>query len=153
LIEDPGSIDIAVLYSEPGWNGIYDTFYALTQVADDLGLGQADAVGALFDGTEEVIDHATSKEIGVEAIQAADADLTFLPYWAEDGARGTPAAVRAGMEAVLPGWCDFFRACAADQVVIFEATPVYAVSFASFDAAIALFEAELVGRELTQITN
>ncbi|SFQ64171.1 iron complex transport system substrate-binding protein [Roseivivax halotolerans] len=153
LIADPGNVDIAVLYSEPGWHGIYDTFYALTQVADDLGLGQAEAVSELFDGTEEVIDHATSKEISVEAIQAADADLTFLPYWAEDGARSTPAAVRAGMEAVLPGWCDFFRACAAGQVVIFEATPVYAVSFTSFDAAMALLEAELVGRDLTEITN
>lgn len=150
-VEAPGEIDVAILHASPDWVAVYDDFYALSQVMDDLGLSRPEAVEALFAGDTGAYDHATSKDISAEAMLMADADLLILPYWFDEQGRSTPAEVRAGMEAVLPGWCGFFRACAERQVVYLEATEVYSGSFASLDAALDVVEAHVAGRDLVQI--
>lgn len=150
-IPDASAIDLAILHAEPGWIALYDDFYALSQAADDLGLDQPEPVEALFADAEGVYDHATRREIGAEALPVAEADLLFMPYYFDAEGRASVEEVEASMEEILPGWCGFLEVCRAGQVVPFEATAIYAASFASLDAALTLLEAQIVGKTITQV--
>jgi len=151
-IPNATEIEVAVIYADASEIGLYDNFYALSQVLDDLGIARRDAVDAAFLGFEGAYDHATSTAISAERIDIIDADILFAAYWYPwtDDKPGREF-IRDNLEAQVPGFCQFLQVCAARQIIYFDAAETYAGSFASLHAAIDLVEQHIANRDLVQI--
>ncbi|SFQ64220.1 ABC-type Fe3+-hydroxamate transport system, substrate-binding protein [Roseivivax halotolerans] len=151
-IPNAPEIEVAVIYADDSEIGLYNNFYALTQVLDDLGFSRRDVVDEAFLGFEGAYDHATSVPISAERIDIIDADILFAAYWYPwtDEKPGRNF-IRDNLDAQVPGFCQFLEVCEARQIVYFDAAETYSGSFASLHAAIDLIEQHVANRDLVQV--
>lgn len=162
-IPNAAQISVANMYVEPGSFWVYYDFYALSQAMTDVGLKPAPGIIDYFTDFDDFYDHASGKDLTAERLDIIDADYLLLPYWtlradgsetyAWTGDMPGPDYVKDAMEATVPGYCTFLASCGADQVIPFEATGVYAMSFDALNQSLDFIEATFIDRTPRDVVN
>ena len=137
---DPAAISATLTFMFPEgeelW--VYRTgLGAISQVLDDVGFAQPEAVAAL---DEPQISYSA------ELIEDLDADFVFGFYRQQPDA--TPQAIRAAYETFAPGWCQALTACANGQFILLPG-PTFGSTMASLDLALEMVESHVAAQPFT----
>ncbi|MEM6429715.1 MAG: ABC transporter substrate-binding protein [Deinococcota bacterium] len=151
LIPNASDITVTMLLPAP-WNGtfeLYERHFALSQVIEDIGFAETPEVRALL---EDAVTNDLWMDLSPERMAETDADFIVSTYEPNFPSQATPDLIRANWESIVPGYCDFLRACQEQQIIFVERTPVYTTSFASLDAALTAITNHIGERAFTKIT-
>lgn len=121
----PEGTGASVIQGVNGQMYVCHTYSVLGGVLREAGFTLPDATNAIGEGDCQFF--------SAESIQEFDADWVFITYRTDR--EQTPADAVAGMESVLPVWCDALTACREGRVVYL---PRAEATTPSYDAAMAI---------------
>lgn len=149
LIPEASDITVAVVqpWAEDGGFDLYRNMYALTEVISDIGFGQTDNVAGYVGDIE-----GNQVSLSGELLPDIDSDFIFTSFEVNWEDQNTPAKTAAEFEAVTPGFCDFLKACQANQIIYLPRTPYYSGSFSSLNFALDQVLTHVIGRGFTDIS-
>ncbi|MCY0519254.1 hypothetical protein OVV68_39260, partial [Pseudomonas aeruginosa] len=75
-----------------------------------------------------------------------DADFVFATWRSDTG--GKPQDELQAMEGVMPGWCDFMRACRTGHYILLPREEVISNSYAALSLMVAQVQSHIAGRPI-----
>jgi iron complex transport system substrate-binding protein len=85
-------------------------------------------------------------DVSAERLPELDADFIFDTYRSDTG--GKPADEQADMEKVLPGYCQFLKACREGRYIILPREETISNSFAALSLMVSNVQSHVSGRPL-----
>lgn len=137
---DTQKISVSVIQANNGKITVHHSYHALGRVLRDAGFRFPALIERIPDG--ERID------VSAEQLPDLDADFVFATWRSDTG--GKPQDERNEMEKVLPGWCDFMRACRSGHYVLLPREEVISNSYAALSLLAAEVQSHIAGRPMPQ---
>lgn len=133
---DTSKISVSVLQANKGKITVHHTYQSLGRVLRDAGFKFPPLIEAIPEG--ERID------VSAERLPELDADYVFNTFRADTG--GKPADEIADMEKVMPGFCDFLKACREGRYVLISREEAIANTYASLNLLVLVVQSQVTGR-------
>jgi len=137
-VVDTSKITVSVLQANKGKLTIHHTYRALGRVLRDAGFHFPDIIESIPDG--ERID------VSVERLPDLDADYIFDAYRSDLG--GTPALEVQEMQKLLPGYCDFLKACREGRYILLPRDEAISNSYMALSLMAAAVQSNIAGRPI-----
>ncbi|MCV9963248.1 ABC transporter substrate-binding protein [Pararhizobium sp. BT-229] len=135
---DTSSITVSVFQPLNGKINTYHTYRALGRVLRDAGFRFPKVIDAIPEG-ERI-------EVSAERLPEFDANFIFDPYRTDTG--GTSADEIASMEKVMPGFCNFLKACREGRYIMVSREEAISNSYAALALMTATVQASIATRPL-----
>lgn len=137
---DTQHITVSVLQANNGKLTVHHSYHSLGRVLRDAGFRFPPLVEAIPDGGRV--------DVSAERLPELDADYVFDTWRADTG--GKPADEIADMNRVMPGFCEFLRACREGHYILLSRDEVISNSYASLGLLVAQIQSHLSGRTLPE---
>lgn len=137
---DTQKITVSVIQANNGKVTVHHSYHALGRVLRDAGFR--------FPALIERIPDGERMDVSAEQLPDLDADFVFATWRSDTG--GKPQDERNEMEKVLPGWCDFMRACRSGHYVLLPREEVISNSYAALSLLVAEVQSHIAGRTIPQ---
>lgn len=85
-------------------------------------------------------------DVSAEQLPELDADFVFATWRSDTG--GKPQDELQAMEGVMPGWCDFLRACRTGHYILLPREEVISNSYAALSLMVAQVQSHIAGRPI-----
>ncbi|VCX63579.1 hypothetical protein BANRA_05296 [Klebsiella pneumoniae] len=85
-------------------------------------------------------------DVSAEQLPELDADFVFATWRSDTG--GKPQDELQAMEGVMPGWCDFMRACRTGHYILLPREEVISNSYAALSLMVAQVQSHIAGRPI-----
>lgn len=135
---DTQHISVSVIQANNGKVTVHHSYHALGRVLRDAGFRFPPLIDKIPDGQRI--------DVSAEQLPELDADLVFATWRSDTG--GKPQDELQAMEAVMPGWCDFMRACRTGRYILLPREEVISNSFAALSLMVAQVQSHIAGRPL-----
>lgn len=135
---DTQKITVSVIQANGGKVTVHHAYHALGRVLRDAGFRFPPLIERIPDGQRI--------DVSAEQLPELDADFVFATWRSDTG--GKPQDELQAMEAVMPGWCDFMRACRSGRYILLPREDVISNSFASLSLMAAEVQSHIAGRPL-----
>ncbi len=135
---DTAQISVAVFQAQNGKIGIYHTYRSLGRVLRDAGFKFPPIIDALPEDGR--------MEISAERLPEIDADFIFDPYRSDSG--GLPKDEIAEMEKLIPGYCQFLKACREGRYILIPREEAISNSYAALSLMVSTVQSHIAGRPL-----
>lgn len=139
-VVDTQHITVSVIQANNGKITVHHSYHSLGRVLRDAGF----RFPPLIDGIPE----GGRIDVSAEQLPELDADYIFDTWRADTG--GNPADEIADMNRVIPGFCDFLKACRRGHYILLSRDEVISNSFASLGLLVAQVQSHLSGRTLPE---
>jgi len=139
-VVDTQHITVSVLQANNGKLTVHHSYHSLGRVLRDAGFRFPPLVDAIPEGGRV--------DVSAERLPELDADYIFDTWRADTG--GKPADEIADMNRVMPGFCDFLRACREGHYILLSRDEVISNSYASLGLLVAQVQSHLSGRTLPE---
>ncbi|TDS99256.1 ABC transporter substrate-binding protein [Erwinia rhapontici] len=139
-VVDTQHITVSVLQANNGKLTVHHSYHSLGRVLRDAGFRFPPLVDAIPEGGRV--------DVSAERLPELDADYIFDTWRADTG--GQPADEIADMNRVMPGFCDFLRACREGHYILLSRDEVISNSYASLGLLVAQVQSHLSGRTLPE---
>lgn len=133
---DTQKITVSVIQANNGKVTVHHSYHTLGRVLRDAGFRFPPLIEAIPDGQRI--------DVSAEQLPDLDADFIFATYRSDTG--GKPQDERQAMEKVMPGWCDFMRACRTGRYILLPREEVISNSFAALSLMVAQVQSHIAGR-------
>lgn len=133
---DTQKITVSVIQANNGKVTVHHSYHTLGRVLRDVGFRFPPLVDAIPDGQRI--------DVSAEQLPDLDADFIFATYRSDTG--GKPQDELQAMEKVMPGWCDFMRACRTGRYILLPREEVISNSFAALSLMVAQVQSHIAGR-------
>ncbi|MXG36190.1 ABC transporter substrate-binding protein, partial [Escherichia coli] len=117
---DTRNITVSVIQANNGKVTVHHSYHALGRVLRDAGFHFPPLIDKIPDGQRI--------DVSAEQLPELDADFVFATWRSDTG--GKPQEELQAMEGVMPGWCDFMRACRTGRYILLPREEVISNSFA-----------------------
>lgn len=134
------NISVSVIQANNGKVTVHHSYHALGRVLRDAGFRFPPLIESIPDG--ERID------VSAEQLPDLDADFLFATWRSDTG--GKPQDELNDMEKVMPGWCDFMRACRTGHYILLPREEVISNSYAALSLLVAQVQSHIAGRPIPQ---
>lgn len=138
LMVDTRHITVSVIQANKGKITVHHTYRALGRVLRDAGFRFPPLIDSIPDGDRI--------EVSAERLPELDADFIFDTWRSDTG--GKPQEEIAAMEAIMPGWCDFLKACRTGHYILLPREETISNSFAALSLMVAQVQSHIAGRPL-----
>jgi iron complex transport system substrate-binding protein len=142
----PNAADISVAILQPWPEGSYiaasRTYYALSQLLDDVGFAKPQIIAELDD---------RSLDLSPEFLPEVDADFIITTYEGLYPDQRSPDEIRAAFEKLVPNYCEVLSACRNNQLIFIHRTPIYSSSFRSLETAYWQLLSNIAGRGFVKL--
>jgi len=135
---DPARYQVSVLQAQNGKISVHHTYRSLGRVLRN--------VGVRFPAIIDAIPVGGRIEISAERLQELDADFIFDTYRSAWGAG--PDSEIAAMNAVMPNYCQFLKACREGRYILVAREEVISNSYAALSLMVSLVKSHLTGRPI-----
>ncbi len=135
---DTQKITVSVIQANGGKVTVHHAYHALGRVLRDAGFRFPPLIEGIPDGQRI--------DVSAEQLPELDADFVFATWRSDTG--GKPQDELQAMEAVMPGWCDFMRACRSGRYILLPREDVISNSFAALSLMAAEVQSHIAGRPL-----
>ncbi|MRT51300.1 MULTISPECIES: iron-siderophore ABC transporter substrate-binding protein [Enterobacteriaceae] len=135
---DTQHISVSVIQANNGKVTVHHSYHALGRVLRDAGFRFPPLIDKIPDGQRI--------DVSAEQLPELDADFVFATWRSDTG--GKPQDELQAMEAVMPGWCDFMRACRTGRYILLPREEVISNSFAALSLMVAQVQSHIAGRPL-----
>lgn len=135
---DTHAISVSVIQANQGKIMVMHSYQSLGKVLRDAGFTFPPLVNQIPDGQRV--------NISAEQLPEVDADYVFATWRGDTG--GKPRDEIAAMEAVMPGWCQFLKACRAGHYILISREEAIANTYASLGLMAAQIQSQIAGRPL-----
>lgn len=139
-VVDTQHISVSVIQANNGKITVHHSYHSLGRVLRDAGFRFPPLVDSVPDGGRI--------DVSAERLPELDADYVFDTWRADTG--GKPADEIADMNRVIPGFCDFLKACRSGHYILLSRDEVISNSFASLGLLVAQVQSHLSGRTLPE---
>lgn len=133
---DTQKITVSVIQANNGKVTVHHSYHTLGRVLRDAGFRFPPLIDAIPDGQRI--------DVSAEQLPDLDADFIFATYRSDTG--GKPQDELQAMEKVMPGWCDFMRACRTGRYILLPREEVISNSFAALSLMVAQVQSHITGR-------
>lgn len=135
---DTQKITVSVIQANGGKVTVHHAYHALGRVLRDAGFRFPPLIERIPDGQRI--------DVSAEQLPELDADFVFATWRSDTG--GKPQDELQAMETVMPGWCDFMRACRSGRYILLPREDVISNSFAALSLMAAEVQSHIAGRPL-----
>lgn len=135
---DPQQYRVSVIQANNGKVTVHHSYHALGRVLRDAGFRFPPLIDKIPDGQRI--------DVSAEQLPELDADFVFATWRSDTG--GKPQDELKAMEAVMPGWCDFMRACRTGRYILLPREEVISNSYAALTLMVAQVQSHIVGRPI-----
>lgn len=135
---DTQKITVSVIQANGGKVTVHHAYHALGRVLRDAGFRFPPLIERIPDGQRI--------DVSAEQLPELDADFVFATWRSDTG--GKPQDELQAMETVMPGWCDFMRACRRGRYILLPREDVISNSFAALSLMAAEVQSHIAGRPL-----
>lgn len=135
---DTRNITVSVIQANNGKVTVHHSYHALGRVLRDAGFRFPPLIDKIPDGQRI--------DVSAEQLPELDADFVFATWRSDTG--GKPQEELQAMEGVMPGWCDFMRACRTGRYILLPREEVISNSFAALTLMVAQVQSHIAGRPL-----
>ena len=105
---NPPQYSVSVIQANNGKVTVHHSYHALGRVLRDAGFRFPPLIERIPDGQRI--------DVSAEQLPELDADFVFATWRSDTG--GKPQDELQAMEGVMPGWCDFMRACRTGRYIL-----------------------------------
>nr|WP_052281768.1 ABC transporter substrate-binding protein [Kluyvera genomosp. 1] len=137
---DTAKISVSVIQANNGKVTVHHSYHSLGRVLRDAGFRFPPFIERIPDG--ERID------VSAEQLPELDADFVFATWRSDTG--GKPQDELNDMEKVMPGWCDFMKACRSGHYILLPREEVISNSYAALSLLVAEVQSQIAGRPMPQ---
>ncbi|HDU5652209.1 TPA: iron-siderophore ABC transporter substrate-binding protein [Klebsiella aerogenes] len=135
---DPQQYRVSVIQANNGKATVHYSYHALGRVLRDAGFRFPPLIDKIPDGQRI--------DVSAEQLPELDADFVFATWRSDTG--GKPQDELKAMEAVMPGWCDFMRACRTGRYILLPREEVISNSYAALTLMVAQVQSHIAGRPI-----
>lgn len=135
---DPQQYRVSVIQANNGKVTVHHSYHALGRVLRDAGFRFSPLIDKIPDGQRI--------DVSAEQLPELDADFVFATWRSDTG--GKPQDELKAMEAVMPGWCDFMRACRTGRYILLPREEVISNSYAALTLMVAQVQSHIAGRPI-----
>ncbi|MFP5594001.1 ABC transporter substrate-binding protein [Kluyvera sp. 142486] len=135
---DTNKITVSVIQANNGKVTVHHSYHSLGRVLRDAGFRFPPMIENIPDGQRI--------DVSAEQLPELDADFLFATWRSDTG--GKPQDELNDMEKVMPGWCDFMRACRTGHYILLPRDEVISNSYASLNLLVAEVQSQIAGRPL-----
>ncbi|HBS5869175.1 TPA: iron-siderophore ABC transporter substrate-binding protein [Klebsiella aerogenes] len=135
---DPQQCRVSVIQANNGKVTVHHSYHALGRVLRDAGFRFPPLIDKIPDGQRI--------DVSAEQLPELDADFVFATWRSDTG--GKPQDELKAMEAVMPGWCDFMRACRTGRYILLPREEVISNSYAALTLMVAQVQSHIAGRPI-----
>ncbi|HDU3832650.1 TPA: iron-siderophore ABC transporter substrate-binding protein [Klebsiella aerogenes] len=135
---DPQQYRVSVIQANNGKVTVHHSYHALGRVLRDAGFRFPPLIDKIPDGQRI--------DVSAEQLPELDADFVFATWRSDTG--GKPQDELKAMEAVMPGWCDFMRACRTGRYILLPREEGISNSYAALTLMVAQVQSHIVGRPI-----
>ncbi|HBR7309851.1 TPA: iron-siderophore ABC transporter substrate-binding protein [Klebsiella aerogenes] len=135
---DPQQYRVSVIQANNGKVTVHHSYHALGRVLRDAGFRFPPLIDKIPDGQRI--------DVSAEQLPELDADFVFATWRSDTG--GKPQDELKAMEAVMPGWCDFMRACRTGRYILLPREEVISNSYAALTLMVAQVQSHIAGRPI-----
>jgi len=139
-VVDTSKITVSVLQANKGKLTVHHTYRALGRVLRDAGFRFPEIIESIPEG--ERID------VSIERLPDLDADFIFDAYRSDTG--GTPADEIEEMQKLLPGYCDFLKACREGRYILLPRDEAISNSYMALSLMAGAVQSNIAGRPLSK---
>ncbi len=137
---DTQKIVVSVIQANNGKVTVHHSYHALGRVLRDAGFRFPPLIDKIPDGQRI--------DVSAEQLPELDADFVFATWRSDTG--GKPQDELQAMEGVMPGWCDFMRACRSGRYILLPREDVISNSFAALTLMVAEVQSHIAGRPMPE---
>ncbi|EKZ6360283.1 iron-siderophore ABC transporter substrate-binding protein [Klebsiella aerogenes] len=135
---NPQQYRVSVIQANNGKVTVHHSYHALGRVLRDAGFRFPPLIDKIPDGQRI--------DVSAEQLPELDADFVFATWRSDTG--GKPQDELKAMEAVMPGWCDFMRACRTGRYILLPREEVISNSYAALTLMVAQVQSHIAGRPI-----
>ena len=135
---DPQQYRVSVIQANNGKVTVHHSYHALGRVLRDAGFRFPPLIDKIPDGQRI--------DVSAEQLPELDADFVFATWRSDTG--GKPQDELKAMEAVMPGWCDFMRACRTGRYILLPREEVISNSYAALTLMVAQVQSHIAVRPI-----
>lgn len=135
---NPQQYRVSVIQANNGKVTVHHSYHALGRVLRDAGFRFPPLLDKIPDGQRI--------DVSAEQLPELDADFVFATWRSDTG--GKPQDELKAMEAVMPGWCDFMRACRTGRYILLPREEVISNSYAALTLMVAQVQSHIAGRPI-----
>nr|EKW8536699.1 ABC transporter substrate-binding protein [Klebsiella aerogenes] len=135
---DPQQYRVSVIQANNGKVTVHHSYHALGRVLRDAEFRFPPLIDKIPDGQRI--------DVSAEQLPELDADFVFATWRSDTG--GKPQDELKAMEAVMPGWCDFMRACRTGRYILLPREEVISNSYAALTLMVAQVQSHIAGRPI-----
>ena len=135
---DPQQYRVSVIQANNGKVTVHHSYHALGRVLRDAGFRFPPLIDKIPDGQRI--------DVSAEQLPELDADFVFATWRSDTG--GKPQDELKAMEVVMPGWCDFMRACRTGRYILLPREEVISNSYAALTLMVAQVQSHIAGRPI-----
>lgn len=133
-------ISVSVIQANNGKVTVHHSYHSLGRVLRDAGFRFPPLIERIPDGER--------MDVSAEQLPDLDADFLFATWRSDTG--GKPQDELNDMEKVMPGWCDFMRACRTGHYILLPREEVISNSYAALSLLVAQVQSQIAGRPVPQ---
>lgn len=134
----PQQYRVSVIQANNGKVTVHHSYHALGRVLRDAGFRFPPLIDKIPDGQRI--------DVSAEQLPELDADFVFATWRSDTG--GKPQDELKAMEAVMPAWCDFMRACRTGRYILLPREEVISNSYAALTLMVAQVQSHIAGRPI-----
>jgi len=134
------NISVSVIQANNGKVTVHHSYHSLGRVLRDAGFRFPPLIERIPDGER--------MDVSAEQLPDLDADFLFATWRSDTG--GKPQDEMNDMEKVMPGWCDFMRACRTGHYILLPREEVISNSYAALSLLVAQVQSQIAGRPIPQ---
>lgn len=134
------NISVSVIQANNGKVTVHHSYHSLGRVLRDAGFRFPPLIERIPDGER--------MDVSAEQLPDLDADFLFATWRSDTG--GKPQDEMNDMEKVMPGWCDFMRACRTGHYILLPREEVISNSYAALSLLVAQVQSQIAGRPILQ---
>jgi ABC-type Fe3+-hydroxamate transport system, periplasmic component len=131
-------LTVSVIQANNGKVTVHHSYHSLGRVLRDAGFRFPPLIEKIPDGQRI--------DVSAEQLPDLDADFVFATWRSDTG--GKPQDELQAMEKVMPGWCNFMRACHTGHYILLPREEVISNSFAALGLVVAQVQSQIAGRPL-----
>ncbi len=135
---NPQQYRVSVIQANNGKVTVHHSYHALGRVLRDAGFRFPPLIDKIPDGQRI--------DVSAEQLPELDADFVFATWRSDTG--GKPQDELKAMDAVMPGWCDFMRACRTGRYILLPREEVISNSYAALTLMVAQVQSHIAGRPI-----
>ncbi|RGA74019.1 iron-siderophore ABC transporter substrate-binding protein, partial [Klebsiella pneumoniae] len=135
---NPPQYSVSVIQANNGKVTVHHSYHALGRVLRDAGFRFPPLIERIPDGQRI--------DVSAEQLPELDADFVFATWRSDTG--GKPQDELQAMEGVMPGWCDFMRACRTGHYILLPREEVISNSYAALSLMVAQVQSHIAGRPI-----